>query len=95
MKFYDKYHPSTKFSDGKPQCPHCGTSWQPDQFPLQDCDETETECPNCEKPVRIYASMSFRFYTSQQCEDVDMKQIRVSDRVEVAPRYRTIMDGAE
>lgn len=36
-------------------CPHCAHKWQQDDWYPADEEELETACPNCEKPVLLYA----------------------------------------
>lgn len=68
-QFHDLYHKSSTWNHDLPVCPYCGVEFQIDDFPRAVESEIETECPRCEKPMLVWAEMSFTFRAMKVKED--------------------------
>jgi hypothetical protein len=68
-QFHDLYHESSTWNHNLPVCPYCGVEFQIDDFPRGDESEIETECPRCEKPIRVHTRMSFSFRAMKADKD--------------------------
>lgn len=48
------------------KCPHCGHEWREDDWYPGDYDTIETNCPKCEKPLQLTATVSVTVWAAKE-----------------------------